>query len=138
EKHPALTQRYRGSVRGSTWHIDATYPALTRPAMAEALVLGDLADTDGARYPLRDEAEAEAILTAARHDPNLCLKKFHREGLMIGCEFDPVGHLVNLIFRLRFRGLWDVASVERELAEKIRQQVEMQRAMRRAGAEAAR
>jgi hypothetical protein len=134
--HPALTQRYRGPVRAGTWQISETYPALTHEVLVEALDLARKADRP--RHKARDEAEAEAVVELARHDPNLWDMKVQRKGRAVWCESDIVGHLSKVFFRHRFGAFWDVAAHDREAWEKHRQHLELQRRMRKAGAEAAR
>jgi hypothetical protein len=74
----------------------------------------------------------------AKRDPNLWDTKIERKGRSIFCKWDIVGHIPKVIFRRRYAGHWDVAAHDRAAAEQYKQYAEMERNMRRAGAEAAR
>ena len=134
----ALTQRYRGRVEGGAWRIGETYPPLTREALAGGIDLARYAARDREKHKLRDEAEAEAVVELAKRDPNLWDMKIKRKGRTVWCESDIVGHLPKVIFRHRFAAHWDVAAHDREAAQLEQARLEMQRKIRRAGAEAAR
>jgi hypothetical protein len=134
----ALTQRYRGRVAGGAWQITETYPALTRAALSEGMDLARYAATDPEEHALRSEAEAEAVVELARRDPNLWDLRVERKGVTVRCKSDIVGHLPKAIFRHRCAEFWDVAAHDREAARQYEQRLDMQRKMRRAGAEAAR
>jgi hypothetical protein len=135
---PALTQRYRGPVAGGRWQIAESFPLLTCEALASAIEWARYAAGDPERHELRDEAEAEAVVELARRDPLLWDSKVVRKGRIVWCKSDIVGHLPKLIFRRRFAEYWDVAAQDREAAVQLRKYLDMQRQMRRAGAEAAR
>ena len=135
-EHPAMNQRYRGSVAGGSWQIDATYPPLSHDALKNALALA--AEDDRPRHKMRDVAEAEAVIAAARRDPNLSHTPVVRKGKTLHCDSDITGRLTRVIFRHRFQGFWNVANVMKEMECKYREQVEMARQMRNAGAKAAR
>jgi hypothetical protein len=135
---PALAQRYRGPVAGGRWQVRETFPPLTHEALAGGMDLARYAAGDPERHELRDEAEAAAVEERARWDPNLWDMKVQRKGRTVWCGSDVVGHLVKVIFRERFAGHWDVAAHDREATVHYQQRVDMQKGMRRAGAEAAR
>jgi hypothetical protein len=135
---PALTQRYRGPVAGEEWLIRETFPPLTHEALAGGMDLVRYAAGEPEKHQLRDEAEAGAVVELARRDPNLWDLKVKRKGRTVWCESDIVGHLPKAIFRHRFAAHWDVAAHDREAAGLYQKRLEMQRQMRRAGAEAAR
>jgi len=136
EGHPALTQRYRGPVRDGQWRVGQSYPPLTRDALAGAL---DLARAGEQRkYRLRDEAEAVAVVEAAKRDPGLYGMTVERKGRNVRCRDDVVGQLPKVIFRVRYAGQWDVASFDAAAARQIAEVEAQQSAMRRAGVEAAR
>jgi hypothetical protein len=61
EQHPdAGVQRYRGVVRGGTWHIDETFPAVDAGTLRDALALS--ASVNGGRtLAIRDDAEGAAV-----------------------------------------------------------------------------
>ena len=135
---PALTQRYRGPVAGGQWQISETYPTLTHEALAGGIDLARYAFTDPEKHRLRDPVEAEAVVELAKRDPNLWDLKVQRKGRTVWCKSDIVGHLAKVIFRHRFAAQWDVAAHDREAARLYQERLDMQRQMRRAGAEAAR
>jgi hypothetical protein len=135
---PALTQRYLGPVMGGQWQIRETFPPLTREALAGAADLARYAAEDPEKHKLRSEAEAETVAELASRDPNLWDLKVQRKGRTVWCKSDVVGHLPKVIFRHRFADSWDVAAHDREAARLYQNRLDMQRRMRRAGAEAAR
>jgi hypothetical protein len=135
---PALTQRYRGPVAGGAWQIRETYPPLTRQALAGGMDLARYAAQEPEKHELRDEAEAEAVVELAKRDPNLWDMRVQRTGRIAWCKSDIIGHLTKVIFRYRFAAEWDVAAHDREAAQLYQKHRDMQRKMRRAGAEAAR
>jgi hypothetical protein len=135
---PALNQRYRGPVVAGEWQISETLPPLTSEALSGALDLARRAAKDPTKYKLRDEAEAHAVAELARRDPNLWDMKIQQMGRTVWCESDICGHLSKVIFRHRYSGHWDVAAHDREAAEQYEKHLDMQRQMRRAGAQAAR
>src|SRR5262249_32208391 len=135
---PALTQRYRGPVDGGEWRIRETYPPLTSAALAGGMDLARYAAKDPEKHRLRDEAEAQAVVELAKRDPNLWDMRVERKGRTVRCRSDIVGHLPKVIFRHRFAAHWDVAAPDREAARLYQEHLDMQRKMRRAGAEAAR
>jgi hypothetical protein len=135
---PALTQRYRGGVERGEWRISETYPPLTREVLADAMDLAQYAAEEHEKHALRDEAEAEAVVTLAKRDPNLWDMRVQREDSTVWCKSDIVGHLPKVVFRHRFAEYWDVAAHDREAAKLYEARLDMQRKMRRAGAEAAR
>jgi hypothetical protein len=135
---PALTQRYRGPVAGGAWQIRETYPPLTHEALAGGMDLARYAAEDPEKHQLCDEAEAQAVVELAKRDPNLWDMRVQRIGRTVRCQSDIVGHLSKVIFRHRFAAHWDVASHDREAARLYQEHLDLQRKMRRAGAEAAR
>jgi hypothetical protein len=135
-EHPAVNQRYRGAVADGTWHLDATHPPLTREVLADALALAGRQGKQ--KHRTRDEAEADAVMAAVGRHPDLSEMKVKRKGRVVGCKHDYTGELAKLIFRARFRDVWDVGPAEREEEDRRRQQEEMARQFRRAGAAAAR
>jgi hypothetical protein len=135
---PALTQRYRGAVAGGEWQIGETFPPLTREAFAGGMELARYAAQEPEKHELRNEAEAEAVVELARRDPNLWDLKVQRQGRTVWSKSDIVGHLPKVIFRHRFAAFWDVAAHDREAAGLYQQHVDLQRQIRRAGAEATR
>ena len=136
EGHPALLQRYRGTVDGDNWHIGETHPPLTAATLTEALKLARRREKES--HPVRDEAEADALADAVARDPNLSGGKFKRDGLSASYEFDFSGALLMAIFRHRHAAAWDLTSYEREAAEKLAEQIRQARELRRNSAEAAR
>jgi hypothetical protein len=135
---PALRQRYRGPVSARQWRITETYPPLSREALAGAFDLARYAAGEPEKHELRSVAEAEAVVRLAKRDPNLWDMKILRDGRTVWCTSDIVGHLPKVIFRHRYSRNWDVAAHDREAAKAYEYRVEMQRQMRRAGAQAAR
>ncbi|MBX9622532.1 MAG: hypothetical protein K2X82_01830 [Gemmataceae bacterium] len=133
---PAQNQRYRGTVIGGVWRIDSTHPPLSREVLAEALELA--AKPGKGRARCGDEAEATALVAAAATDPNLTGGKLRQKGRLVRIDYDFVGNLPKLLFRMRYGGWWDVSAAVREVEEEFRRQREQARQMRRAGAEAAR
>ncbi|MBX9584188.1 MAG: hypothetical protein K2X87_28140 [Gemmataceae bacterium] len=133
---PAQNQRYRGTISGGVWRIAETHPPLSREVLAEALELA--AKPGRGRVRCRDEAEAEALIEAAKTDPNLAGGTPHQAGREVRVQYDFVGNLPKLVFRLRYGDSWEVSAAVREAAEAYREQQEQARQMRRAGAEAAR
>jgi hypothetical protein len=135
---PALMQRYRGTVEGGQWLIRETFPPLTCEALAGGMELARYQLTDPEKHELRDEAEAEAVVDLARRDPNLWDSKVQRKGRTVWCKSDIIGHLVKVLFRHRFKAHWNVAAHDVVAAQQYEQHLELQRRMRRGGAEAAR
>lgn len=135
EGKPTLTQRYRGTVVDGRWHIDETYPALNRGSFVGGLKLATRWNQKSFRA--RDEAEAEAIIAAAKQD-DWSYAPITRKGLTLRMKDDIAGNFAKLIFRLRYRDAWNLTPLFEEIEEQRLQQQEMARQMRRAGAEAAR
>ncbi len=136
ESQAAINQRYRGVVSKGVWHIEATYPAIPHDVLRDALQLSNQWGQE--RLKCRDEMEAKALVAAAKHDSNLQHMTVNRTGATVYCEWDIVSNLSKVLFRMRYRNWWNVAAVEAELAERRRQELEMERQMRRACAEATR
>lgn len=128
----------RPALQLTTSDGDRWYPPLTREALAGGMDLARYAAKDHQRHKLRDEAEAKAVVELASRDPHLWNSKVHRKGQTVWSESDMVGHLLKVFFRHRFAAYWDVAAHDREAARQYREHRDMQRQMRRAGAEAAR
>ncbi len=135
---PALNQRYRGRVEDGEWLLGETYPPLTHGALVGGIKVARHAIRDKEKHKLRDEAEAEAIVEVAGRDPQLWDMNVQREGRVVWSESDICGHLVKAIYRHRFVAHWDVAAHDREAGRQMQKLLDMQRNMRKAGAEAAR
>jgi hypothetical protein len=117
EEEPAETEvgsgshRYAGVVRGGLWHVERAWPAVPRAALLAALDLtAELAAAKG--FLARNAEEAEAALAAARRHPYFNDRPPRLAGLRLWCDAWQRGGLGTLLFRLRFGGIWDVASGE--------------------------
>lgn len=102
--------RYRGTVQGGVWQIEAASPALDAAVLAEALALAESLE-NGRKLTARDEDEAariEARVTKVLTD------YFGSNGLQrTGTELalkrrDPnlFPHLVARVFWMRYAGTW--------------------------------
>jgi hypothetical protein len=131
---PATYQRYRGTVRDGVWWIDQTYPRLSHEALAGAIEAS--AYESNATIRCRNEAEAIALETAARHDADL-YKTVQRKGQVVSVEFDT-GNLARLLFRLRHHDAWDFRPIEAYKAQKYQERIDWEKQIRGAAVKAAR
>lgn len=122
--------RYRGSVTKGVWKIAATYPALDRALLREAVDFSVAIDENGQELPLRDAAEGQKALELSHDDRAL----FHRNPIVVKKSTiglteknDGLLHFVaTYVFRTRWADVWpctvpppeDVAA-EREARAKL-------------------
>lgn len=112
--------RFLGSIRGGMWHVDQASAALEADEIGQLL---DLFRNAEARAPqiARDDAEAEAVLEAARKDITLYDSLPERHGLsLVSTTREGAKSLAGLFFRRRYRHRWDVAPIEKRLEDNFR------------------
>jgi hypothetical protein len=112
-------QRYRGTVQGGMWHISDAAPPVRREVLAEALALGAAAQA-AEPIALRDVQEAHAVLAAAERSGFFqSLPRLRGKTLRCGRHERPM--LAKLVFRERFRDVWNTREEEAEEAEQQEQ-----------------
>lgn len=102
-------QCYQGVICNGRWHINASYPAMSRDTLAAALDLCRTVDQPGPLYA-QSEAEAIAIMDAAERSELFMIDftRPHRNGRQITIDDDCKISLALLFFRQRFRDTWNV------------------------------
>lgn len=111
--NPAGNQIYSGEVHGGVWQISACHPAVSAEDLSAACAL-----FAAAREPLPvSDAEAAAVTEAASQDVFMeGVAVVHQDGAVSVEEAHR--YLAALVFRQRFRHVWDVERAEADdLAE---------------------
>ncbi|MHC4402852.1 MAG: hypothetical protein ACYTG0_24590, partial [Planctomycetota bacterium] len=128
EKVRSGNQRYRGTLRGGTWQIEATWPAVGQKSLAGALALTRELE-EQTTLLAADEEEAAAVLEAAERHP-----VFHhagelpsRDGLRLWADGWLQRFLALLVFRRRFRDAWPVEPGEEQDKSDFEEAVELDR-----------
>ena len=131
---PATHQWYQGSVERGQWNITATYPAIARPILKDALKLAK--QSSKTKHETLNEQEADQVMEAVKKDSYLHGMDVKRDGLEISCEYD-VEFIAKILMRIRFSEYWDFEAVNGHIEKEYLERLETQGKMRRAAAKQA-
>ena len=110
EVNTAGNHLYSGVLRHGAWEVSAAHPAASRKDLEQACALFAAA-CQGEALPVTDE-EAAGVQKATKKD--IFMEDdpiIHQEGAL-SLESEPFRHLAALVFRQRFRHVWDVDQAE--------------------------
>ncbi|MBD3176529.1 MAG: hypothetical protein GF320_15220 [Armatimonadia bacterium] len=132
QEHPETRHGYRGVIEDGQYLIDATHPAFDAETLAGALATCQRRGETSHRA--NDEEEAGAIMAASKRNGYLSAMDVERDGLTISCEMDQ-GSLAVLFLRHRYPDAWNFAPAMEHEEREYREAKEMERQLRRRGAE---